>query len=487
MSQLFLPIHIENCQKNKPYCEVTISEHLHKTYRERLIALLSQDLDFFSNNNENHGTHTLHSFPAKFPPELPRKFITELTTPEDTILDPMMGSGTTIVEAFIAGRPAIGFDIDPLALLMSQVKVAQFDKEEIKRVGNNILTQAAHKVWSKQVELENELQHRWDEATQEFINYWFAPEIQLELLALMTEIEKIHNNTIRSFFELTFSAVIITKSGGVSYALDLGHTRPHRAKVIRSNTGKILLEESSPNDSPRKIEILTKTVRSPIDEFGKRLKQNIENILESSFPENPPHIQYGNAQTLPLREASIDLIVTSPPYASNAIDYMRAHKFSLVWMGHSIQQLGQERKRYIGGETVTNIVLEELPENVAYIVNDIMKITKKKGQALSRYYSEMTRMLREMFRVLKPGKAAIVVVGNSILSGKDIQIHACLAEIGSALGFQVPKIGVRQLDRNRRMLPVGFKVDTSSTIQQRMHEEYVIGFYKPTDHDSPLV
>ncbi|GAK58013.1 hypothetical protein U27_04986 [Candidatus Vecturithrix granuli] len=47
---------------------VTISEHLHKTYCERLIVLLSQDLDFFSNNNENHGTHALHSFPAKFPP-----------------------------------------------------------------------------------------------------------------------------------------------------------------------------------------------------------------------------------------------------------------------------------------------------------------------------------------------------------------------------------------------------------------------------------
>ena len=106
-------------------------------------------------------------------------------------------------------------------------------------------------------------------------------------------------------------------------------------------------------------------------------------------------------------------------------------------------------------------------------------LTKKKGQAVLRYYSEMTRTLREMYRVLKPGKAAIVVVGNSILSGKDIQIHQCLADIGKSLGFQVPKIGIRQLDRNRRMMPVGFHVDANSMIQQRMHEEYVIGFYKP--------
>lgn len=54
-----------------------------------------------------------------------------------------------------------------------------------------------------------------------------------------------------------------------------------------------------------------------------------------------------------------------------------------------------------------------------------------------------------------------------------------MAEIGREAGFEVPKIGVRYLDRNRRMMPVGAKLDPDSQIQQRMHEEYVIGFYKP--------
>ena len=67
----------------------------------------------------------------------------------------------------------------------------------------------------------------------------------------------------------------------------------------------------------------------------------------------------------------------------------------------------------------------------------------------------------------------------SIMRGRDTETHECLADIGQALGFQVPHIGVRHLDRNRRMLPAGSKVDKTSQIQQRMHEEYVIGFYKP--------
>lgn len=92
----------------------------------------------------------------------------------------------------------------------------------------------------------------------------------------------------------------------------------------------------------------------------------------------------------------------------------------------------------------------------------------------------MTLSLREMYRVVKPGKAAIVVVGNSMLRGIDTEIPTCLAEIGQSLGFEVPAIGIRHLDRNRRLMPAGAKIDRDSQIQQRMHEEYVIGFYKST-------
>ena len=53
--------------------------------------------------------------------------------------------------------------------------------------------------------------------------------------------------------------------------------------------------------------------------------------------------------SLPLADGSVDLIVTSPPYA-NAIDYMRAHKFSLVWLGQPIANLSHLRSKYIGAE-----------------------------------------------------------------------------------------------------------------------------------------
>ena len=89
----------------------TVQIHPDAPYRERLISLLSQDLDFHGSDS-GYATHNFHSFPAKFPPQLPRKFINGLTNPGDVVLDPMVGSGTTIVEASLAGRQGIGFDIE---------------------------------------------------------------------------------------------------------------------------------------------------------------------------------------------------------------------------------------------------------------------------------------------------------------------------------------------------------------------------------------
>jgi len=185
----------------------------------------------------------------------------------------------------------------------------------------------------------------------------------------------------------------------------------------------------------------------------------------------------GELKKLP--DECIDCIVTSPPYASNAIDYMRAHKFSLVWLGYPIEELSTKRGEYIGGEVLTEVAFEPLPEYTSTIITGITALDQKKGQVLNRYYSEMTRVLREMYRVLKPGKVSMVVVGNSQMRGRDTETQNCLADIGRSIGFNVPAIGVRDLDRNRRMLPAGLEIDRESQIQQRMHEEYVIGFIKP--------
>ena len=446
--------------------------------RARLCELLSQNLDFHAQSS-NYASHNFHSFPAKFPPQLPRHFIEGLTEPGDLVLDPMQGSGTTMVEAQLANRRAIGMDIDPLALLITRVKTTPLDPLTVIAYEKEIHRKAYAAYLDRPNSLLKALETCWEKETRAFVDYWFDTDTQLALIALIREIEKVAEPDLNHFFKLAISGIIITKSGGVSLALDLAHTRPHRAKVIYKENGEILEGLEYLEQSPSNLRHATKTLRSPFGEFEKRVLTNLKGIFKPGQEHYSPRLIYGNAEELPVASNSIDLIVTSPPYASNAIDYMRAHKFSLVWLGYPIQKLGERRGKYIGGEMLTNVAFEPLPEFTTGVVSEVTRVDKNKGQVLQRYYSEMARVLQEMYRVLKPGKSAVVVVGNSVMRNINTQTQHCLAEIGRSFGFEVPVIGVRNLDRNKRMLPAGNRLNLESQIQQRMHEEYVIGFIKP--------
>lgn len=429
-----------------------VSIVINTDYKRKLISLLSDDLDFH-NHSSREFTHSLHAFPAKFPPQLPRKFIESLTNAQDIILDPMAGSGTTILEAFLAGRQSIACDIDPLALQLCHVKTTPLSTGIVAQVGDDIIKSAKREI--ARIDLSSELVSRYSMKTLDFFDYWFDHNAQLELLGLLISIENIADEQLKAFMKLIFSAIIITKSGGVSLAYDLAHTRPHKVK-----------------DKP---------YRSPIAEFEKRLQRNLRDLAQLPKHGITPVISRANAQQLPLADASIDLIVTSPPYPANAIDYMRAHKFSLAWFGHSIENLTTLRKTYIGSENTGEIRYETLPRSTIKLIDEISAVDRKKALSLKRYYSEMQRTLHEMFRILKPGKAAIVVVGSSVMRGIDTKVQTNLEEIGLSVGFEIPHIGIRYLDRDKRMLPVHRNKKNQSQIEERMHEEHVIGFYKPAD------
>ena len=263
---------------------------------------------------------------------------------------------------------------------------------------------------------------------------------------------------MQKFFRMIFSATIIAKSGGVSLARDLAHTRPHRVSDKKPNSAFV--------------------------EFAKRLKHNLACYSSTGFPRQEQiakqevELRVANADKTGIPSSSVDLIVTSPPYANNAIDYMRAHKFSLVWFGWKIEDLTKIRARYLGHDATNGAQFEELPQQCEKTLTRLVDLDYKKAAALRRYFSEMSAVINEMKRVLKRGKAAIIVVGTSNLCGIDVETQNGLAAIGEDVGFDLAGIGSRRLDRDRRMMPARWGKEQRTQIEKRMHEEYVIGLLK---------
>ena len=429
--------------------------------RQRLGSLLQGDLSFQTPARMAHPLYALHPFAARFPYGLPGYFIDALTERGDTVLDPMCGSGITLLEGWAAGRSVIGVDLDPLARRQAKARTTALDGTDVREAG-----QAAHRRASEFVEGQGSrrdpletVKEDMDSATREFLDYWFFPETQRELACLTLAIREEPDPDLRNLLEVIFSSTIVTKSGGVSRARDLAHTRPHR--------------------------VSDKVPRSAIQLFGNlvgRAADAYAGVDRNAVGDR--QIIDGDARALPLPDCSVDLIVTSPPYA-NALDYMRAHKFSLAWLGDPIPSLTKLRREYIGSESagshVTAASAGQLPDSVEAVVQRVGEADTAKSRVLRRYFCDMSASISEMHRVLRPGSATIIVVGASTMRGILVPTHECLADLATAAGFELVRVAPRNLDRDRRMMPArNFgRAAGATSIELRMHTEYIIGAVKP--------
>lgn len=414
----------------------------------RLSDLLRQDLTF-KGEKTSYASHNIHAFAAKFPPQIPRIFINELTKPGEHVLDPMVGSGTVLIEAVFTGRFGVAVDLDPLASLISHVKSTPIDFIEYGHASEKVLREARETVCLAD---DSALLRLYSPKSVEFFRYWFTGEIINELFALINAIRKVKTSKVRTFLKVIFSSCIITKSGNLTLARDLAHSRPHR-------------------DLARQIK------QSAFDVFQDRMRSAIISLDDiSQFPFSSLTIR-ADSRSLPLATNSVHLIVTSPPYAANAIDYMRAHKFSLMWLGYEPDDLSSLRSRYIGAELKPETLSVD-SETGNNIIGQLKHVEERRAAVVAHYYNEMKLSLLEMLRVLMPGRAAVLVVGSSIIKGTDIKAPTVLAEIAASVGFHVVDVAKRDIVRDARMMPTSHK-SARTGIEARMHEEGVIGLIKP--------
>jgi len=79
-------------------------------------------------------THRFYRYPARFSPTFARACIETFSAPGDFVLDPYMGGGTTVVEAMVLGRQAIGSDINSLSVFVAYAKSSRLTQSEQRAV-----------------------------------------------------------------------------------------------------------------------------------------------------------------------------------------------------------------------------------------------------------------------------------------------------------------------------------------------------------------
>ncbi|OSQ32833.1 hypothetical protein [Thalassospira sp. MCCC 1A03138] len=388
----------------------------------------------------------IHPFPARMAPEIALKGLEGL--PSDyVVLDPMSGSGMVLGTAAKVGLKAIGYDLDPLACLISRAN-GRF-------VDSNKAHQALEKLLSLATDIDvKDVSLSWmdeDIETKKFVDFWFgkAQQRQLRILSyLLVEKPFIKSQIILDILKVAVSRLIVTKEPKASFARDTAHSRPHR--TISENTFDVF------NALPKSLSHVLSAL-SPT-----RIKENVKSYR-------------GDARRMGrIADQSIDCIITSPPYL-NAIDYMRGHRLSLVWLGHSVSSLRNIRSRAVGAELVLDSEHDE--EFKVFLSKLHDDIDDKKKRILKRYYRDLCDLTKDAFRVLKTDREATYVMGNSQVKGKEIRNSDLLIIAAQKAGFSVKSVQTRDIPENRRYMPM--KSSNKTALSKRMNQEYVISFYKP--------
>src|SRR5688572_24794428 len=157
------------------------------------------------------GRDPIHPFPARMAPGIALEALGDSKVPL-RVLDPMAGSGTVLAVARSKGHRAFGFDVDPLAVLLSGVWTRAVDAAQVKDKAADVLDRAEKTFTTLRTGAAYPTSS--DAETREFIRYWFDDYARRQLAALATAIGRVHDQDVRDTLWCGFSRLIITKSSG---------------------------------------------------------------------------------------------------------------------------------------------------------------------------------------------------------------------------------------------------------------------------------
>ncbi|CAN5449453.1 hypothetical protein BH10ACT3_BH10ACT3_00170 [soil metagenome] len=357
--------------------------------KQRFLSEL-QEVDWdFTGQSMGDGFSRFHWHPARFLPQLPAILISALSEPGDHVLDPFCGSGTTLVEARLQGRVALGIDTNPVAALIAAAKTAPFDRDSFDRFVVSTLDSVANSLGT--------FGGRLDAVSANIPNLdeqqrWYHERTLAELGVIWHTL----NHAEPAYYlagAATFSSIL----------REVCSQDKHWGWICDNVTPKTLVYRDAVTSFANKLQ-----------EYGASAR-DLNDIADQSLECRVATGECAN-QLATEPTDSIDLVVTSPPYFG-VTDYAKAQRLSFLWFGFPLEATRQSEAG--------------------------ARSKRRRKTALTEFLRDMEDSFVQIARVLKPGAFCAIVLGESPARA------AHLDELEEVIG----RSGLRVEQRIERRLP----------------------------------
>ncbi len=372
----------------------------------------------FRDAKTSYLTHAMHPYPAKFIPQIPNALIQALSSVGVTVADIFCGSGTTLVEALVLKRNAVGIDANPLACLISKAKTTFLVEGDLE-----ILESTAHRASHLAETVSDEKQlflfksgkspYKATPLRDEAIQFWFEPFIIEELSEILAWCRELPTPSSRTVALSAFSSIVVSVSKQDS---DTRYVR--REKNLRRG------------DALRRFSKAIADSRIAANQFTELVEPRFTSRVYEANLLNKPEV------------GMADLVVCSPPYP-NAYSYHLYHMTRMVWLGMDPKtfkkiEIGSHRKYSLRGP---------------------------KRAGVETFAEEMRTIFLWLGKHLKAGRFACFVVGNSVLNGKRVNNADLIASVARDSGFAELKRIHRNLQETRKAFnPAYGKIKTEHIV-----------------------
>jgi tRNA G10 N-methylase Trm11 len=373
------------------------------------------------------------------PPQIGIALLKELNITQGKLLDPYCGSGSSFASALECGLTEMyGFDINPLAVLISRVKFTKIDLEALQ-ITKQQLREQIDEYLKKENSLEN---FPLPKITN--INFWFSQEVINKLNLLRYFINQIADKNLYNFFLIPFSETV----------RECSYTRNNEFKLYKMKEKDIL------SFNPDVLGV-----------YLKKLQDVIEIYITAYFPKLTPKTKVTiNYSQFNDAEDSFDLVLTSPPYGDSrtTVAYGQFSTLANEWIG--IDYARKVDKMLMGGSQTKSLYNQGL---ITDYIQAIAVNNEKRALEVSAFYVDLEKSIDQVAKSVKKGGKIIYIVGNRTVKNIQLPTDQFIAEKFEQNGFR-HLITYERLLSNKAMPSKNSPTNQSGNTVNTMLYEYIV-------------